>query len=232
MINFSQQNIGRALQRRPIGGDIGGRAGKADETPVRLRIEIKTVAAQRQERHVGRHLAGARIEPRQERAAAVIFAARQRIDGEHAMIGRTAKHRVADVFRMSRDIAARRIAAARQRDDGDLARAGLRFHIVDESSELAQLVLGGGAVGLRLRIVVARLRVSEVDREQTIARIIIALEAPEDCLPDRRRVAVAMHEDDRNRRLILREGRARKPGESKRGGPLHHAAAIQHNHSP
>ena len=56
-------------------------------------------------------------------------------------------------------------------------------------------------VGLSDGIVVARLRIGEIDREQTISRIAVALEPPDRRLPDPGRIAVAMHEHDRNGRF-------------------------------
>ena len=228
MIDFAEQNVGRALQRRSVGRHVGRHAGMADETSVGLRVKIKAVAAQGHERHARRHLAVARIELLQKRAAAVIFAAERPIDGEDAVIGRAAEDRLGDARRVGCDIAARRIAAARQRDDRDFRRAGPGFDAVDERGQFAQLVLRRGTVGLSDGVVVARLRVSEIDRKQTVSRIAVALEPPDRRLPDPGRVAVAMHEDDRNRRLILSQRRSMKRGEREGGRSLQHAAAVQH----
>ena len=104
------------------------------------------------------------------------------------------------------DIFTRRVAAARQRDDRHLRRAGLCLDVVDERRQLAQLVCSRRAVGLGDGIVVASLRVGEADREQPVARIAVALEPPDLCFPSCGEIAVAMHEHDRNRRFILREG--------------------------
>ena len=218
MIDLAKQNIRRALQRRSLGGHVGRHAGMADETAVGLRIEIEAVAAQRHERHARRHLAVARIEFFEEWTAAVVFAAEQRIDGEHAMVGRAAEHRLGDARRIGRDIFARRIAAARQRDDRDFRRAGLGFDAVDERRQFADLVLRRGAVGLSDAIVVARLRVGETDRKQTVSRIVVALETPDLRLPNRGHIAVAMHEDDRNGRLSFSESRSTHRGEGDRRG--------------
>ena len=200
----------------------------ADETAVGLRVKIEAVAAQGHERHARRHFAVAGIELLQERAAAVVFAAERSIDGEDAMIGRAAEHRLGDARRIGCDVAARRIAAARQRDDRDFCRAGLGFDAVDERGQFAQLVLRRGTVGLSDGIVVARLRVGEIDREQTVSRIAVALEPPDRRLPDPGRIAVAMHEHDRNGDLILSQRRSMKRGQGEGGGSLQHAAAVQH----
>src|ERR1700674_4736956 len=61
MIDLPEQNVRRALQRRPVGGYVDRRAGVADETAVWLCIEVEAVAAQRQERHARRDLAVARV---------------------------------------------------------------------------------------------------------------------------------------------------------------------------
>ena len=104
---------------------------------------------------------------------------------------------------------------------------GLILHPVDESRQLPQLIVGRGPIGLRNRIDVARLRVGETDGEEPVPGVAVALEAPDRRLPDRRGVAVAVHEDDRNGGR-LGEGGSGRRGESKRGGSLKHAAAVQH----
>ncbi len=121
----------------PSAVTLVGDARMADETAVGLRIKIEAVAAQGHERHARRHLAVARIELLEERAAAVIFAAEHRIDGEDAMIGRAAQHRLRNARRIGRDVAARRIAAARQRHNRDFRRAGPGFDAVDECGQFA-----------------------------------------------------------------------------------------------
>jgi len=229
MIDLAEQNVGRAFERRSVGGHIERHGRFAEKnSAVGLRIEVETVAAQRHERHAGRHFAVARVELLQERAAPVVFAAEQRIDGEDAVVGRAPEHRLGDARGVGGDVPARRIAAARQRDDRHFRRPGLRFDAVDERRQLAQLVPRGGAVRLRDAIVVARLRVGETDRKEPVSRVAVALEPPDLRLPGRGQIAVAMHEDDRNRRLLLGESRSVKPGEGERGGPLEKAASVQH----
>jgi hypothetical protein len=61
--------------------------------------------------------------------------------------------------------------------------------------------------GLRDHIVVARQRVREVEFEQPIARISVALETPQGGHPQGRVVAVAVGEDHRRLVVGLRDGR-------------------------
>src|SRR5690606_38989055 len=72
-----------------------------------------------------------------------------------------------------------------------------RENAIDLLRQMTQLLFSGRAAGLRLRVVVARFRVREIDRVQPIARPAVRFEAPERRRPDRRVVAVAVHEDDR-----------------------------------
>ena len=227
MIDLAEHNVGRALQRRALGRHVGRHVGTADETTIGLRIEVEAVAAQRQERYARRHFAFPDIELLQKRPAAVVFAAEQPVGRPDAVVGRAAERGGDDARRVGRDIAAGRIAAAGQRDNGDLRRPGLILHPVDESRQLAQLIVGRGPIGLRNRIDVARLRVGEADGEQPVPGVAVALEAPDRRLPDRGGVAVAVHEDDRNGGRLGQGGPGRRD-ESKRGGSLKHAAAVQH----
>ena len=92
----AEHHVGRAFERGPSAVHVGRRAREADETAVRLRIEIKAVAAKRQERDSRRRLGLAGVELLQKWAAAVVLAAEQSIDGEDAVIGRATEHRMAD----------------------------------------------------------------------------------------------------------------------------------------
>jgi hypothetical protein len=178
-----------------------------EENPaVGLRVEIEAVAAQRQARNPRRHFRVASIEFRKKLTSPVVFAARRKVGRPDAVVGRAAEHRMSDAPGVGGDIFARRVAPARRRDDRDLRRAGLGLDVVDERGQFAQLVCSRRTVGLGDGIVVASLRIGEADREQPVARKAVALESPDLRFPGRGEIAVAMHEHDRNRRFILREG--------------------------
>jgi hypothetical protein len=62
-------------------------------------------------------------------------------------------------------------------------------------------------------IVVARLWIGEIDRQQTVLRIAVALEPPDRGLQDPGCIAVAMCEHDRNGDLMLSQRCSMKRGE-------------------
>jgi hypothetical protein len=229
MVDLAEQDIGRALERRSVGGHVERHARLVEENPaVGLRVEIEAVAAQRQERNPRRHFRVASIELRKKRTSPVVFAARRKVGRPDAVVRRTPKHRMSDAPGVGGDIFARRVATARRRDDRDLGRASLGLDAVDERRQFAQLVCSRRAVGLGDSIVVASLRIGETDREQPVAWIAIALEPPDLGFPGGGEIAVAMHEHDWNRRFILREGGSPEASECEGGGPLKQATAIQH----
>jgi hypothetical protein len=92
------------------------------------------------------------------------------------------------------DKPADRIAAARIADQGDTRRAGAAFQFLDGFPEFAALVFDRGFVRLGLGIVGARQGVGEIEREQAVARNPVRLHPPQRGEPQRRVVAIAMHE--------------------------------------
>ena len=56
MIDMVEDEVGRPFERRAFGGDVGRRAGIADVAGVRLRVEVISVAAQREEGNARRSL--------------------------------------------------------------------------------------------------------------------------------------------------------------------------------
>ena len=65
---------------------------------------------------------------------------------------------------------------------------------LDRSRQFAKLILRRGPVRLRGAVIIPRHRIGEVDGMQPIAGIAVALKAPKGREPDRRLIAVAMHE--------------------------------------
>ena len=115
MVDLPEQDVRCAFQRRSVGGHIERHARLVeDNRAVRLRIEVEAVAAQRQERHARRHFALAPIELLEERAAPVVFAAKQIVSRPDAVIGRAAERRLFDASGICRGIFTRRVAAARR----------------------------------------------------------------------------------------------------------------------
>ena len=115
-----------------------------------------------------------------------------------AMIGNAAQHGVADIGAAAiLDVAADRIAAARIADQSHARRAGAAFQFLDGLAEFAALVFGRGFVRLGLGIVGARQGIGEIDREHAVARNPVRFHPPQRGHPQRRVVAIAMHEQDR-----------------------------------
>ena len=209
MIDGAEHEIGRALQRRAFRRHARRRAWLADKAAVGLRIFVEAVAAQRQERRARRDFVFALVETAQERAAAVELAAEAIIPIIDAMVRNAAQHRMTDIGAAAAlDIEADRIAAARIADQRDPRRTGAPLQLLDGLSEFAALVLGRGAIGLRHLVVGARQRIGEIDREHFFAQHAVRLHPPHRGDPERRMVAIAMHE--KNRRHIRRARRGRR----------------------
>ena len=209
MIDGAEHEIGRALQCWAFCRHAGRRARLANKAAVGLRIFVEAVAAQRQERRARRHLVFALVETAQERAAAVELAAESLIPIIDAMVRNAAQHRMTDIGAAAApDIATDRIAAARIADQRDPRRTGAALQLLDGLSEFAALVLGRGTIGLLHLVVGARQRIGEIDREHPIARHAVGFHPPHRGDPERRMVAIAMHE--KNRRHIRRARRGRR----------------------
>ena len=179
VIELAEHEVGRAAQGGALGGDPGRRAGFADETAVGLRVFVVAVAAQGEEARAGHDVALAGIQAPQKRRAGVELVAGIEFPIEHALVGHAAKHGMADVLRPAiPNVVADRIAAARARDQRHARRSAALPHRVHGGRELAQLVGGRGAPGLRLGVVSARQRVREVERQQTVARKAVGFASP------------------------------------------------------
>ena len=204
MVDRAEHEIGGALEGRAFRGNPGRRARLADEAAVGLRIFVETIAAQCQERGARRHLAFALVQSAQERTAAIELAAGIVVPIKHAVIGYPAQHGVADIAAAAFDIAANGIAAARIADESHARGAGFAFQLLDRLAKLATLIFGGGFVRLRPGIVAARQRIGEIDREHAVARNAVGFHPPQCRDPQRRLVAIAVHEQ--NRRNLDRAG--------------------------
>ncbi|MCY1373194.1 hypothetical protein D9M69_604520 [compost metagenome] len=88
------------------------------------------------------------------------------------------------------------VAAARIADEHDLGRARGFQHLLDLGAQERGRVGGGTAPRLGHGVVVAGQGIRLVERKQPLARPAVRFEAPDRGLPQRRRVAVAVHEDD------------------------------------
>jgi hypothetical protein len=214
VIELAEHEVGRAAQAGTLGGDPGRRAGFPDETAVGLRVFVVAVAAQGEERGAGHDVALAGIEMLQERRAGVELVAGIEFPVEHALVGHAAKDGMADVLGPAiLNVVADSVAAARTRDQRHARRSGALPHRVHGGRELAQLVGSRRAPGLRLGVIVARQRVREVERQQMVARKAIGFASPQIGDPQRRMIAVAVHEHQRHRGLAGRHrGGSLRPG--------------------
>ena len=196
----------RALQRRAVEADVGGRALRTDPHAVRLRELVVVVGADRQPLHAGRDLMAVcplgRVQHLQERAGAVEFAAGAVVRiGPHAVVRCAAQDGVRHGGRAATvlDVVAHRIAAARVGDEHHAGSPGGAQHPVDLGGEELHVLERAAAALLWLGIVVTRQRVGHVDRVQARARPAVRLEAPQRSEPQAGGVAVAVHEDDGRR---------------------------------
>ena len=237
MIDGPQHQIGRALQRRTIRGNAGRRARLADKAAVGLSVFVHAVAAQRQERGAINDLALACIEPAQERTAAVEFVAEVFIPIIDAMIGNTAQHGMAHVSSAAvLDIKADRIAAARIANQGDARGARACFQFLDGVCEFTALVLGRGAIFLLDLVVGPRQGIGEVDRKHPLARHAVRFHPPHRGDPQRRMVAIAVHEQDRRdlagprRRGLGERRKAKIPGQQRQGPGTPKQRSSRHSH--
>ncbi|MGY4317279.1 hypothetical protein ACVWW1_006606 [Bradyrhizobium sp. JR3.5] len=145
------------------------------------------------------------------------------------------------------DVVADRIAAARISDQRDTRGAALLLQLPDRLGELAALILGRGAVGLLDLVVRARQGIGEIDRGHALARHAVGFHPPERRQPERRVIAIAMHEQDRRdvaggRRLGQgrpNQGRLSQARDGKtagqqgqRAGPLQNCSPRQRHWSP
>ncbi len=220
MVDGTEHQIGGALEGRAFRRDAGRHTRLADQSAIGLGVFVQAVAAQGQERGSWRHLAVAVVEPAQERPLPIELVVEAFVPGEHAVVRNAAQHGMADFAAATvPDEVADRIAAARIADQRDARRSGAVSHGLDGLGKLAALVLGRGMIGLRHRVVTARQRIGEVDRDQPVRRNPVGLHPPQRGHPQGGVVAVAMHEQDRRhfrragcRRRILGERLSAKAG--------------------
>ena len=213
MVEPVQDDVARAAQLGGIVADAGRLARRADEAAIRLRVLVVVVRPDRHHLDARDQIVGTVVEALEERKGAVEFAARQQGLGNHdPLVGRSAEHGVAYQIRPAAVLqqGADGIAAARGTDESDLAAARGLQDLQHEARQLLHLVLGRGPQRLRLRIVAAGVGIDEVDGEELVALVAVGLETPEIVDPERARIAVAVHEDDRRRpHLGLRTARHR-----------------------
>jgi hypothetical protein len=231
MIDRAQHQIGGALQRRAIRRHAGRYARFADEAAVSLRKFVVAIAAQGQERGAVSHFVFTRVQAAQERTATVELAAEAFVPYVDAVVGNAAQHGVADVSAAAvLDIIADRIAAARIADQRYPCRTRPALQFLDGVGELAALVFGRRAVGLLHLVIGPRQGIGKIDRKHPLARHAVGFHPPQRSDPQRRVIAIAMHEQDR--RHFRGGGRSRrglrKSLESKGAGQQRqHARAFQ-----
>ena len=198
MVDRAEHEIGGALQRRAFRGDAGRRARLAEKRPSACANLSRPSLRSVRNAVPGVTSLSPSFNPRRKGPRPLNSLPRHCVPIVDAMIGHAAQHGVADICGPAvLDVAADRIAAARIADQCHARRAGPALQFPDRLAELAALVFGRGAIFLRHGIVGARQRIGEIDREHAVARNPVGFHPPQCRDPERRVVAIAMHEQDR-----------------------------------
>jgi hypothetical protein len=102
-------------------------------------------------------------------------------------------------------------------------------HFLDPGGERRALLRRRRAVRLRLGVVAAREWIGKIHGVQELRRVAIRLEAPQHGGPQRRAVAIAVHEQHRGQVAARRERRAGRGADEDEGGQQ---AAQGHRGAP